>query len=45
MRHDLVKEYTMHISKAGTFTEKITRFLIEKVWLEKVPGAIIRRIE
>lgn len=39
MRHDLVKEYTIQISKAGTFTEKLTRFLIEKEWLEKVPGA------
>ncbi|WP_419887733.1 DUF3231 family protein [Neobacillus niacini] len=42
MRHDLVVEYTMLISKVGSFSEKITRFLIEKEWLEKVPGSILR---
>jgi hypothetical protein len=45
MRHDLVKEYTLQSSKAGVFTEKITRFLIEKEWLEKVPEAIFSRLE
>lgn len=40
MKHDLVKTYSTQIVKAGAFSEKVTRFLIEKEWLEKVPGAI-----
>jgi hypothetical protein len=38
MKHDMVITYLEHISKAGAFSEKITRFLIEREWLEKVPG-------
>ncbi|MDF2857383.1 MAG: hypothetical protein K0Q87_3234 [Neobacillus sp.] len=39
MNHNLVTAYTTQISKTGAFTEKLSRFLIEKEWLEKVPGA------
>lgn len=39
MKHDLVTTYSAQVAKAGAFSEKITRFLIEKEWLEKVPGA------
>jgi hypothetical protein len=42
MKHDLLAAYTTQIGKAGVFSEKITKFLIEKEWLEKVPGAISR---
>jgi hypothetical protein len=42
MKHDLVKAYTTQLTKAGTFTEIVTRFLIEKEWLDKVPGSIHR---
>ncbi|WP_147535249.1 DUF3231 family protein [Bacillus marasmi] len=42
MKHDLLTTYTALISKAGSFAEKITRLLINKEWLEKVPGAISR---
>lgn len=42
MKHDLLTAYTTHISKAGVFTEKVTRFMIDKEWLEKVPGVINR---
>lgn len=42
MRHDLLAAYSLLISEAGIFTEKITKFLIDKKWLEKVPGAIER---
>jgi hypothetical protein len=38
MKHDMVSTYLEHISKAGAFSEKITRFLIDREWLEKVPG-------
>lgn len=38
MKHDLVKTYTTQIGKTGSQAEKISRFLIEKGWLEKVPG-------
>ncbi|WNF38893.1 DUF3231 family protein [Bacillaceae bacterium IKA-2] len=44
MKHDLVTEYSQHISKVGPYTEKVTRFLIEKEWLEKVPGAVSREL-
>jgi Protein of unknown function (DUF3231) len=40
MKHDLVTAYSSQIWKTGAFTEKVTRTLIEKEWLEKVPGAI-----
>lgn len=43
MKHDLVTTYTTHIGKLGAFSEKLSRFLIEKEWLEKVPGAISSR--
>jgi hypothetical protein len=43
MKHDLLTTYTSLISKAGAFSEKITRFLIDKEWLEKVPGAVSRK--
>lgn len=39
MKHDLVTTYSAQFAKAGAFSEKITRFLIENEWLEKVPGA------
>ncbi|WP_117149105.1 DUF3231 family protein [Paraliobacillus zengyii] len=39
MKHDLVTTYSAQTVKAGAFSEKITRFLIENEWLEKVPGA------
>lgn len=42
MKHDLLTAYTTHISKPGTFSEKVTRFMIQQEWLEKVPGAISR---
>jgi hypothetical protein len=42
MKHDVVATYLSIITKAGAFSEKITRFLINKEWLEKVPGAISR---
>lgn len=42
MRHDLVAAYSMLVSEAGIFTEKVTKFLIDKGWLEKVPGAFER---
>jgi hypothetical protein len=40
MKHDLLAAYSTQIGKAGIFSEKVTKFLIEKEWLEKVPGAI-----
>lgn len=40
MKHDLVTAFSMQFVKTGAFSEHITRFLIEKEWLEKVPGAI-----
>ena len=43
MKHDLLATYTSLISKAGAFAEKLTRILIDKEWLEKVPGAISRK--
>jgi hypothetical protein len=43
MKHDLLAAYTTQIGKAGVFSEKVTKFLIEREWLEKVPGAISRR--
>lgn len=42
MKHDLLGVYSTQIGKAGIFSEKVTKFLIEKEWLEKVPGAITR---
>lgn len=42
MKHDLLTAYTTHISRAGAFTEKVSRFMIDKEWLEKVPGVINR---
>lgn len=42
MKHDLVATYTEHIGKSGAFSEKVTRVLIEKGWLEKVPGVASR---
>ncbi|QOR67918.1 DUF3231 family protein [Cytobacillus suaedae] len=42
MKHDLLTAYTTHISRAGAFSEKVTRFMIDKEWLEKVPGVINR---
>ncbi|WP_117170288.1 DUF3231 family protein [Paraliobacillus sediminis] len=39
MKHDLVTTYSAQFAKAGAFSEKITRLLIKKEWLEKVPGA------
>jgi Protein of unknown function (DUF3231) len=43
MKHDLLAAYTIQIGKAGVFSEKVTKFLIEREWLEKVPGAISRK--
>jgi hypothetical protein len=43
MKHDLLSAYTTQIGKAGVISEKVTRLLIEKGWLEKVPGAISRK--
>lgn len=43
MKHDLLMTYTTLLSKAGAFAEKITKYLIKKEWLEKVPGAISRK--
>jgi hypothetical protein len=42
MKNNLVAIYTAQISKAGSYCEKITQFLIDKKWLEKVPGATPR---
>lgn len=42
MKHDLVTGYSQEISKMGAFVEKVTRVLIEKEWLEKVPGVMAR---
>jgi hypothetical protein len=39
MKHDLVNTFTMLIAKGGLFSEKATKVLIKKEWLEKVPGA------
>ncbi|MFC4322273.1 DUF3231 family protein [Litchfieldia salsa] len=44
MRHDLVKMYTQQIVRAGVLSESITRFLIEKEWIEKIPGALSREV-
>jgi hypothetical protein len=41
MKHDLLAAYSTQIAKAGSFSEKVTRFLIEKEWLEQVPGATL----
>lgn len=41
MKHDLVKTYTSQIAKTGVTSEKVTRFLIEKEWLEKLPGTTL----
>ncbi|MCM3672069.1 DUF3231 family protein [Mesobacillus maritimus] len=43
MKHDLVAAYTTQIVKTGVISEKYTKFLIEREWLEKVPGAISRK--
>jgi Protein of unknown function (DUF3231) len=43
MKHDLLAAYTTQIGRAGIFSEKVTKFLIEKEWLEKVPEAISRK--
>lgn len=43
MNHDLLADYLTQISKAGAHTEKLTRYLIEKEWLEKVPEVIDRK--
>lgn len=43
MKHDLLKEYSTQISKSGIFAEKLTKLLIKKEWLEKIPGAITRK--
>jgi hypothetical protein len=42
MNHELVASYYTQLSKAGAFSEKITRVLIDREWLEKVPGALSR---
>lgn len=42
MKHDLLSAYTTQIGRAGVFSEKVTKFLIQREWLEKVPGAISR---
>ncbi|THE12492.1 DUF3231 family protein [Bacillus timonensis] len=44
MKHDLLAAYIAQIAKAGAFSEKVTKFLIKKEWLEKVPGAIQREL-
>ncbi|MDR4887731.1 DUF3231 family protein [Fredinandcohnia sp. QZ13] len=44
MKHDLLAAYIAHIAKAGAFSEKVTKFLIKKEWLEKVHGAIQREL-
>ncbi|MGM0901074.1 MAG: DUF3231 family protein [Bacillota bacterium] len=44
MKHDLLATYTLQIGKAGVFSEKVTKVLIEREWLEKVPGAISRKL-
>ncbi|UJF32529.1 DUF3231 family protein [Paenibacillus hexagrammi] len=43
MKHDLLSSYTALIGKAGTFSEKLTKFMINQEWLEKVPGAVDRQ--
>ncbi|CAM4479463.1 DUF3231 family protein [Paenibacillus tarimensis] len=42
MKHDLVKLYTTLIGEVGIFAEKITSYLIDNEWLDKVPGAVDR---
>jgi hypothetical protein len=39
MKHDLVSHHISLIAKTGAYTEKITKYMISKRWLEKVPGA------
>jgi len=42
MRHDLVARYSALIAETGAFTEKTTRFLIDREWLDKPPGTVDR---
>jgi len=42
MNNEWVATFSAQITKAGAFSEKITRFLIEREWLEKIPGAVPR---
>lgn len=42
MNHELVTAYSTQIIKAGAYSEKITKFLIDKKWLDKVPSALSR---
>ena len=44
MKHNLVGIYSKLIADSGKYSEKITKILIEKEWLEKVPGAISREV-
>lgn len=43
MNHELLASYSAQISIAGAFSEKITRFLIDRKWLEKGPGTYPRK--
>ncbi len=42
MEHDLIMIYTELHVKTGGYAEKITKFMINQEWLEKIPGAIER---
>ena len=42
MKHDLLAAYMTHMAKTGAFIERVTRFLIAKEWLDKIPGAVDR---
>ena len=37
IKNDMAKTYLTLIANGGLFAEKMTRFLIEKEWLEKIP--------
>jgi len=43
MRHDVVVVFTEMIATVGAYSEKVTRELIEREWLDKPPGAIDRK--
>lgn len=44
MAHNLVTIYSKLIAVSGKYSEKITKILIEKKSLEKVPGAVSRKV-
>ncbi|MCI3927069.1 DUF3231 family protein [Paenibacillus sp. TRM 82003] len=42
MRHDLITRFSELTAEAGLFAEKVTRFLIDREWLDKPPGSVDR---